>query len=162
MDPAGNFQDLRDSLERNVDYLPELIDGMRTRATDALEAALVDLEAGRIDLAVGHLLSASVVLVIQAANLAMVPVGPLLGPLGYDVENLGADLTVALLGPVVNGVGTTAQAIQGIAAALDSGEPDRVRNALATAPALITDRVLNGGYKMLPVRFLATRRGRAF
>ena len=59
-------------------------------------------------------------------------------------------MTVALLGPVVNGVGTTAQAIQGIAAALDSGEPDRVRNALATAPALITDRVLNGGYKMLP------------
>jgi hypothetical protein len=59
-------------------------------------------------------------------------------------------LTVALLGPVVNGVGTTAQAIQGIAAALDSGEPERVRNALATAPALITDRVLNGGYKMLP------------
>ena len=80
-DPAGDFQALRDSLERNVDYLPELIDGMRTRTSDALEAAPVDLEAGRIDLAVGHLLSASVVLVIQVANLAMVPVGPLLGHL---------------------------------------------------------------------------------
>ena len=69
-------------------------------------------------------------------------------------------MTVALLGPVVNGVGTTAQAIQGIIAALESGEPDLVRNALATAPALITDRVLNGGYKCFPVRFLATA-GRA-
>jgi hypothetical protein len=145
-DQAGNFQALRDSLERNVDYLPALIDGMQTRAADALKAALVDLEAGRIDLAVGQLLTAGVIAVVQAVNLAMIPVDPLLGPLGYEVSYLGADATVALIGPVVNGVGTTAQAIQGIAAALDSGEPDRVLNALAAAPALITDRVLNGGY----------------
>jgi hypothetical protein len=156
-DPADNFEMLRDSLEGNVDDLPVMLENMRSKAFDALEAVLADLAAGRIDLAVGQLLSASLYVVVQAINLVTIPVRPLLGDLGEPVTQLGSDLTVALLGPVVNGVGTTAEAIQGLAAALESGEPDRVLNALVTAPALITDRVLNGGYVIVPNSVLGSQ-----
>jgi hypothetical protein len=62
------------------------------------------------------------------------------------VKQLRANLTVALAGPVVNAVGSTGQVLQGLVAAIDSGDPGRVLNVLATAPVLVTDRVLNGGY----------------
>jgi hypothetical protein len=90
---------------------------MRAKASDALEAALVDQAAGRIDLAVGQLLRASIYAVVQAVNSATIP-----------VAQFRPDLTVAL------------------AAALDSGEPGRVLNAIVTAPALIRGRVLSGGF----------------
>jgi hypothetical protein len=89
---------------------------MRARASDALEAALVDQAAGRIDLAVGQLLRASIYAVMQAFNSAMMP-----------VAQSRSGLTVAL------------------AAALDSGEPGRVLNAIVTAPA-ISGRVLYGDF----------------
>jgi hypothetical protein len=148
-DPTIDFTSLRDSLERNVDDLPALLESTRSSISDAVEAALVDLAAGRLDLAVGQLLSASVDAVVHVVNLATASIRPLLGDLKEPVTRLQSDLTVALLGPVVNGVGTTAQAIQGVVAALKSGESDRVPNAVVAAPALITDRVLNGGYQTL-------------
>jgi hypothetical protein len=72
--PAGNFPSLRDSLGRNIDHPPLLLANMRAKASDALEAALVDQAAGRIDLAVGQLLRASIYAVVQAVNSATIPV----------------------------------------------------------------------------------------
>jgi hypothetical protein len=113
-DPAGNFPSLGNSLRRDIDDPPVLLlANMRARASDALEAALVDQAAGRIDLAVGQLLRASIYAVVQAVNSATIP-----------VAQFRSDLT----------------------AALDSGEPGRVLNAIVTAPALIRDRVLSGGF----------------
>jgi hypothetical protein len=149
-DPALDFTSLRDSLERSIDDVPAVLESTRSIFSDALAAALVELEAGRLDLAVSRLLSASVDAVVQVVNLATTSVRPLLGDLGEPVTRLQSHLTVALLGPVVNGVGTTAQAIQGVVIALKSGEPERVLNAVAAAPALVTDRVLNGGYRIVP------------
>jgi hypothetical protein len=149
-DPTIDFISLRDSLSRNVDDLPALLESTRSRVSDALQAAQVDFAAGRLDVAVGQLLSASLDAVVHVVNLATTTVRPLLGGLKEPVTRLQSDLTVALLGPMVNGVGTTAQAIQGVIAALKSGEPDRVLNAVVVAPALITDRVLNRGYKTVP------------
>jgi hypothetical protein len=116
-DPAGNFPSLRNPLGRNIDDPPVLLANMRAKASDALEAALVDQAAGRIDMAVGQLLRASIYAVVQAVNPATIP-----------VAEVRSDLTVAL------------------AAALASGEPGRVLNAIVTAPALITGRVLDGSF----------------
>jgi hypothetical protein len=149
-DPTIDFTSLRDSLARNIDDLPALLESTRSRISDALQAALVDFAAGRLDLAVGQLLSASVDAVVQVVNLATTSVRPLLTGLKEPVARLQSDLTVALLGPVVIGVGTTAQAVQGVIAALKSGEPERVLNAVVAAPSLITDRLLNGGYQTVP------------
>jgi hypothetical protein len=145
-DPTIDFTNLRDSLERNIDDLPALLESTRSRISGAMETALVNLAAGRLDLAVDQLLSASVDAVLHVVDLATTSVSPLLGDLKEPVTRLQSDLTVALLGPVVNGIGTTAQSLQGVVAALKSGEPDRVLNAVVSAPAVITDRVLNGGY----------------
>ncbi|HEV7852514.1 MAG TPA: hypothetical protein VGP27_14360 [Mycobacterium sp.] len=116
-DPAGSFPSLRNSRGRDIDDPPLLLANMRARASDALEAALVDQAAGRIDLAVGQLLRESIYAVMQAFNSATMP-----------VAQSRSGLTVAL------------------AAALDSGEPGRVLNAIVTAPAPITGRVLYGDF----------------
>jgi hypothetical protein len=70
---AGDFQSLREPFGRYIVDLPVLSGSMRTESSDVLEAARIDLAAGRIDVALDHLLRASVYAVVQGVKLLTIP-----------------------------------------------------------------------------------------
>ena len=121
----------------------------------ALTAAFNALTDGNVVGAVNILLDAALALVGPVFS-SLIP--PIVNAINQPVQNLAkvigylltpANITLlaqSLLAPVVSGAGATGVAIQGVVDALGAGSPGDTLNALITAPAVILDGLLNGGY----------------
>ena len=118
--PGGDIGRFAEQLASSAEGLPAPAAAVRDYAAAELQGAMDALATGRIDLVADHLLNVFV----------------------------RSGLPVAVAGPVVNAVGTTAEVIQDLVTGLRSGDPAQVLTVLAASPALIVGRVLHGGYRL--------------
>ena len=107
--------------------------------------------AGDVDLAVNDLLLAAFAPVNLVLGVPLLVASSLLAPfLGQGAANLVmvpvSELVLGLLGPGFSGAGANGVAVQEIIDAVAAGDPSSILNAVITAPALVADGVLNGGF----------------
>jgi len=90
--------------------------------------------------------SAALVPVSALASLADVVVQPLLNSLAALAELNPILVAYSLAGPAINLFGPAAAAIQNVVDAAAAGDLQGLVNAVLTAPGMVIDGVLNGGY----------------
>lgn len=121
---------------------------------DLLHAAFGHLAAGDISAGVNVLLTIPLLLAQPAINLVPALERALMQPVQnlVNVAKVFADpladslLALGLLGPVVTGLGAVGAVVQNVVDGVAAGDLHQVGNAILTAPAVIADGVLNGGY----------------
>lgn len=120
----------------------------------ALQTAVDRLGAGDITGAVNALLTVPLLLTQPAINLVPALERTLMQPVQnlVNVAKIFSDplydslFAVGMVGPLITGLGATAVAVQNVIDAAVKGDLQQVGNAILTAPAVIADGVLNGGY----------------
>lgn len=132
----------------------QLATAVTTQIPGLLQTAFDHLGAGDITGVVNALLTVPLLLTQPAINLLPALEQTLMQPLQnlVKVAKVFSDpvydslVAVGLVGPLITGLGATAVAVQNVIAAAAKGDLQQVGNAILTAPALIADGVLNGGY----------------
>jgi hypothetical protein len=131
-----------------------LASALTTQVPALLQVAFDHLGAGDITGALNALLTVPLALTQPAVNLLPAIVQTLIQPVQnlVNVVKVFSDplndslFAVGLLGPVITGLGATGVVVQNVVDAVVKGDLQQVGNAILTAPAVIADGVLNGGY----------------
>ncbi|MYR08057.1 hypothetical protein GTV32_17895 [Gordonia sp. SID5947] len=124
-----------------------------------LEAASTALQGGDVATALNNALTAVIVPIFAAINpvtgdlvpaiqqALAAPAENLARVINEQLPNIALNAGLAVIGPVYGGVGAMGAAIQGVIdAAQSGGGATEIVDALAKAPAVMLDGLLNGGY----------------
>ncbi|MGC5257004.1 hypothetical protein ACPXCG_11675 [Gordonia sp. DT218] len=169
-DARGALPILRQILENQSANGQTLISGLQSAGTalttslnddvpGLLEAASTALRGGDVATALNSVLTAVILPIFSAINpvsgelipaiqqALAAPVENLARVINEQVPNIALNAGLALVGPIYGGVGGLGAAIQGVIdAAQSGGGATEIVDALAKAPAVMLDGLLNGGY----------------
>lgn len=136
---------------------PKALDAIRTKVPEMLAAAGDALKAGDLATAINTVVLAAITPITSGLDLLAGPIVPAIqNALSVPLQNLINVIEQAPnlilpgllipLSPILGGAGGLVQSVQNIIDAVRTADPAGVLNAVVTAPAVLLDGILNGGY----------------